>query len=227
MTEDWKDVIGRLMGAGSLESKDQASTKLIAGLGNPGKEYDQTRHNVGFMVLDVLADRLDTKIQRKKFNALLEETDADGVRMILMKPQQYMNRSGHAVATAAGYYKLASSDVLVVTDDMALDVGRIRLRAKGSSGGHNGLKDIVSHLKTDCFPRLRIGIGGSGTLDAADYVLSRFSAEERETMNSAIQTAAEAIFCWLHEGIDTAMTRYNVKNAPGNQDKEDSLKQSS
>jgi PTH1 family peptidyl-tRNA hydrolase len=215
MTQDWKDVIGRLMGAGSLESKEDTTIKLIAGLGNPGSQYDDTRHNVGFMVLDALAERLGTNIRKKKFNALVEETQADGNRVILLKPQQYMNRSGHAIATAVGFYKIASSDVLIVTDDMALDAGRLRLRAKGSAGGHNGLKDIISHLKSDAFPRLRIGIGESGQVDAADYVLSRFSSDEREVIKAAVTASVDAVLCWLREGIDAAMTRYNSRNNSG------------
>ena len=186
--------------------------KLIAGLGNPGNEYEGTRHNIGFMVADALAERLGASIRRKKFNAMVEEVHAEGTKLLLVKPQHYMNRSGHAVATAAGFYKLASTDVLVVTDDMALDVGRIRLRAKGSSGGHNGLKDIIARIGSDNFPRLRVGIGDSGQMDAADYVLSRFSADEREIIDGVVQTAVEAVLCWLRDGVDIAMTRYNTKN---------------
>lgn len=210
MTQDWKDVIGRLMDAGSLESKEDVSIKLIAGLGNPGDKYDDTRHNVGFMVLDAMAERLGTHIRRKKFNALVEEARVDESRVVLVKPQQYMNRSGHAIATAAGFYKIAASDVLIVTDDMALEVGRLRLRAKGSAGGHNGLKDAIAHLKSDAFPRLRVGIGDSGPMDAADYVLSRFSQAERQAIDAAVETAVEAILCWLRDGVDLAMTRYNA-----------------
>ena len=212
MIEAWKAVIGRLMGVGSLETKKGASMKLIAGLGNPGSKYDDTRHNVGFRVVDALAERFDAKVRRKKFNALTEEVHAEDTKLLLMKPQDYMNRSGHAVATAAGFYKLGPADVLVVTDDMALDVGRLRIRAKGSAGGHNGLKDIIARFGSDDFARLRVGIGDSGRMDAADYVLSRFSAEERAIVDNAVQTAVDAICCWLRDGVDIAMTRYNAKN---------------
>ena len=212
MIEAWKDVIGRLMGVGSLETKKGASMKLIAGLGNPGSKYDDTRHNVGFRVVDALAERFGEKVRRKKFNALTEEVHAEDTKLLLMKPQDYMNRSGHAVATAAGFYKLGPADVLVVTDDMALDVGRLRIRAKGSAGGHNGLKDIIARFGSDDFARLRVGIGDSGRMDAADYVLSRFSAEERAIVDNAVQTAVDAICCWLRDGVDIAMTRYNAKN---------------
>jgi PTH1 family peptidyl-tRNA hydrolase len=210
--KDWKDLIGRLMGVGSLETKKGASMKLIAGLGNPGSKYDDTRHNVGFRVVDALAERFGEKVRRKKFNALTEEVHAEDTKLLLMKPQDYMNRSGHAVATAAGFYKLSPADVLVVTDDMALDVGRLRIRAKGSAGGHNGLKDIIARFGSDDFARLRVGIGDSGRMDSADYVLSRFSAEERAIVDNAVQTAVDAICCWLRDGVDIAMTRYNAKN---------------
>lgn len=212
MIEAWKAAIGRLMGVSSLETKKGASMKLIAGLGNPGSKYDDTRHNVGFRVVDALAERFGEKVRRKKFNALTEEVHAEDTKLLLMKPQDYMNRSGHAVATAAGFYKLGPADVLVVTDDMALDVGRLRIRAKGSAGGHNGLKDIIARFGSDDFARLRVGIGDSGRMDAADYVLSRFSAEERAIVDNAVQTAVDAICCWLRDGVDIAMTRYNAKN---------------
>ena len=212
MIEAWKAAIGRLMGVSSLETKKGASMKLIAGLGNPGSKYDETRHNVGFRVVDALAERFGEKVRRKKFNALAEEIHAEDTKLLLIKPQDYMNRSGHAIATAAGFYKLGPADVLVVPDDMALDVGRLRIRAKGSAGGHNGLKDIIARLGSDDFARLRVGIGDSGRMDAADYVLSRFSAEERAIVDNAVQTAVDAICCWLRDGVDIAMTRYNAKN---------------
>ena len=212
MAHAWKNIVGRLIGVGSLETKKGASMKLIVGLGNPDNKYDQTRHNVGFMVVDALAERFGATVRRKKFSALAEEIHAEDTKALLLKPQQYMNRSGHAVATAAGFYKIDPADILVVTDDMALDVGRIRLRAKGSAGGHNGLKDIIARLGSDDFPRLRVGIGDSGRMDAAAYVLSRFSAEEREVIDRAVRTAVDAICCWLCDGVDIAMTRYNAKN---------------
>ena len=200
------------MGVGSLETKKGASMKLIVGLGNPGNEYDATRHNVGFRVVDALAERFGAAVRRKKFNALAEEVFVEETKLLLLKPQQYMNRSGHAVATATGFYKIAPADILVVTDDMALDVGRIRLRPKGSAGGHNGLKDIIARLGSDDFARLRVGIGDSGRMDAVAFVLSRFSADERDIIDKTVQTAVEAVLCWLRDGVDLAMTRYNMKN---------------
>lgn len=212
MAQDWKAVIGRLAGVGSLETKNGASMKLIAGLGNPGSQYENTRHNIGFMVVDAIAQRYGSSVRRKKFNALVEEIHVENRKLLLVKPQQYMNRSGHAIATAAGFYKLNPADVLIVTDDMALEVGRLRLRAKGSAGGHNGLKDIIARLGTNVFPRLRVGIGDSGPVDAADYVLSRFCDEERSLIDTAVHSAVDAILCWITEGIESAMTKYNVKN---------------
>ncbi len=185
--------------------------KLIVGLGNPGSEYDQTRHNIGFMVADVLAGRFGTEIRRKKFGALTEEVTDGFNKLLLVKPQQYMNRSGRSVGEAAAFYKLDPADILVVTDDLALDVGRIRLRARGSAGGHNGLKDIIAALGTDAFARLRVGIGSRGTRRGADYVLSRFSADERAVIETTVKTAADAALCWAREGAEPAMTKYNAK----------------
>lgn len=216
MAQHWKAWIGRLRGVDSLKMKECARVKLIAGLGNPGTDYVGTRHNAGFMVLDILAQMVGVSIKREKFGALAAEVLHGDEKLLLLKPQQYMNRSGHAIAAAAGFYKLQPADVLVVTDDMALPTGQLRLRPKGSAGGHNGLKDIIAALKTDQFPRLRVGIGSAGTRDAADYVLSRFSEQERQSIDQAVQTAATAALCWAAEGIEPAMTRYNVRAADSN-----------
>lgn len=198
---------------GSALSKPKSHMRLIVGLGNPGSQYDRTRHNVGFMVLDALAERLGVSIGRKAFNALTGDGMLGDVKLILLKPQQYMNRSGHAVATAAGFYKLTGQDVLVALDDLALPVGQLRIRAKGSAGGHNGLKDIIARLGTDTFARLRVGIGDSGRLDAADYVLSRFGDEEQAAVRQAVEKSVEAILCWAQHDVETAMNRYNSRGA--------------
>lgn len=208
MTEKQKTMLNDLF-FGSALSKPMTNTKLIAGLGNPGPEYDQTRHNVGFRVLDLLAERLGVKIRRRSFNALVEDAMAGDVKLVLLKPQQYMNRSGHAVATAAGYYKIAPQDVMVVLDDMALPTGQLRIRAKGTAGGHNGLKDIIAQMGTDSFARLRLGIGDCGTRDAADYVLSRFGSDEQDAIGKAVQQAVDALLCWTQNGTAAAMNRYN------------------
>lgn len=211
-------MLKRLMGAGSLEMQESArAPKLIVGLGNPGSEYDQTRHNAGFMALDGLARRFGTSIRRRKFNGLTEEVTDGDQKLLLLKPQQFMNRSGRAVADAAGFYKIAAANILVVTDDLALEVGRLRLREKGSSGGHNGLKDIISALGTDAFARLRIGIGSRGSREAADYVLSKFAPDEKPLIEQAVETAVEAVLCWARQGAEAAMTRYNAKETTNNE----------
>jgi len=210
MTEAWKAVFGRLLGVGSLEKKKGASMKLIAGLGNPGSKYDDTRHNVGFMVVDALAQRFGATVRRKKFNALTEEVHAEETKLLLLKPQQYMNRSGHAVATAAGFYKLTPAEVLVVTDDMALDVGRLRLRAKGSAGGHNGLKDIEAQLGTNKYDRLRFGVGADFPKGRqVEFVLGKWDAKEEVEVEIQKDRACKAIEAWIHKGLVGAMNEFN------------------
>ena len=220
LLKNWKDRIRRLWDVDSLKTKESARVKLIAGLGNPGTEYDGTRHNIGFMVLDALAETFGTKVKRKKFNALVAEILHGDEKLLLLEPQQYMNRSGHSIATAVGFYKLGPADVLVVTDDMALETGQLRLRPKGSSGGHNGLKDIIAALGTDEFSRLRVGIGSSGQCDAADYVLSRFDGREKEMVDQAVAMATKAVLCWVTDGIEAAMTRYNARPIKGQDEQE-------
>jgi peptidyl-tRNA hydrolase, PTH1 family len=187
--------------------------RLIVGLGNPGASFSGTRHNVGSEAVDLLAGRFGEPIKRRKFGALTSELAAGGHKVVLLKPQEYMNRSGQAVATAMGFYKLSSSDLMVVTDDLALPPGRIRLRSSGSAGGHNGLKDIISRLGTEDFARLRVGVGGPGAANTKDYVLTRPPQEEREAIERAIPAAVDALVCWLEEGIEAAMSRYNVRKS--------------
>jgi PTH1 family peptidyl-tRNA hydrolase len=183
--------------------------KMIVGLGNPGSEYDGTRHNIGFDVVELLAESLGIKVKKRKFGARFGEVEFEDKKLILLKPQQYMNRSGQAVATATGFYKMPIPDMLVITDDMALETGRIRLRAKGSAGGHNGLKDIIEKLGTDSFARLRVGIGQPEYTQAYDYVLSKIPREQKEIMAEAVERAKNACLCWLRNGIESAMNEYN------------------
>lgn len=183
--------------------------KMIVGLGNPGGEHENTRHNIGFMVVDALASARQTDVKKRKFGARFGETDFEGKKLILLKPWQFMNRSGQAVATAVGFYKMDLSDILVVTDDMALEPGRIRLRAKGSAGGHNGLKDIIAKLGSDEFPRLRVGIGNAGPRQAYDYVLDRIGSDDKPLIAQAIGKAKDTAMCWLNNGIDAAMNEFN------------------
>jgi len=184
--------------------------RMVVGLGNPGDEYVGTRHNMGFRVIDSLAEALKMDVRKRKFSARFGMGEFSGKKLILLKPWQFMNRSGQAVAAAAGFHKLALSDLLVVTDDMSLEPGRIRIRARGSAGGHNGLADIVEKLGTNEFARLRIGIGDSSVEDAAAYVLTRPGPAERPLLNRAIEMARDAIFCWIEYGIDKAMNEFNV-----------------
>jgi PTH1 family peptidyl-tRNA hydrolase len=182
--------------------------KLIVGLGNPGQVYAGTRHNVGFDVIDVLASRLGVSLAREKFHGWYDEGEIGGERVVLLKPTTYMNRSGRAVLAAGRFYKLQFDQLLVVSDDIALPVGRLRMRPGGSSGSHNGLQDIIDRLGTDAWCRLRIGIG-EPLGDPSVYVLCRFDVQEEAVMRRARQRAADAVECWVTEGVDPAMTRFN------------------
>lgn len=185
--------------------------KMIVGLGNPGKEYADTRHNIGFRVIDALASALDTDVRKRKFGARFGETELEDKKLILLKPWTFMNRSGRVVATAVGFYKLPLPELLVVTDDMALEPGVIRMRPRGSAGGHNGLKSIIAALGSEEFCRLRCGIGAAGTGEAYDYVLSNVPAEQRAVINEAVERARDAVLCWIRSGVDTAMNEFNEK----------------
>ena len=187
--------------------------KLIVGLGNPGPAYTGTRHNVGFDVADALASRNGIALRGEKFHGWFALVGSGEQRFALLKPATYMNRSGRAVLAAVTFYKLEPADLLVVSDDMALPVGRLRMRIGGSSGGHNGLQDIIDRLGTDAWCRLRIGIGGP-IGDPADYVLSRFSTEEADVARNATVRAADAVECWMEHGPELTMTRYNGDPPP-------------
>jgi len=183
---------------------------MVAGLGNPGLKYKNTRHNIGFEVIDRLAERFHVDVRQKKFGAKYGTADLGDKKLILLKPWQYMNLSGQAVATAAGFYKLDLQHVMVVIDDMALEPGSVRMRAKGSAGGHNGLSDIIRKLGTNDVARCRVGIGRDQSGWDVDHVLGRPSKAERELLDQAINEAQDAVLCWLSEGIDLAMTRFNA-----------------
>lgn len=185
--------------------------RLVAGLGNPGAEYHKTRHNVGFEAIDLLADGLKVEIGREKFGAAFGQINIGSKKLILLKPMLFMNNSGQSVAAVCNFYKIAAGDILVLTDDLALEPGMIRIRSGGSAGGHNGLADIVEKLGTDQFARLRIGIGSRGILAGRDYVLSRPEKAERELIDKAIMEATKAAMFWLTEGIASAMNKFNRK----------------
>ncbi len=184
---------------------------LLVCLGNPGDKYENTRHNVGYMVADELAERQKKPIQRLKFRALTNILTISGEKVLVMKPITYMNLSGEAVRQAADFYKVPPGHVLVVSDDAALAVGRLRIRTKGSAGGHNGLKSIIQHLGTDQFPRLRVGVGEKPhpDYDLADWVLGKFAGEDKKAIDAAVRRAADAIECILAEGIDRGMGKFN------------------
>lgn len=185
---------------------------IIAGLGNPGGKYDNTRHNVGFQVIDILADRMGILVEEKKHKALCGRGMLEGQKVVLLKPQTFMNLSGESVRAAADFYKAGPEDVLVVYDDISLEPGQLRIRTKGSAGGHNGIKNIIAHLGTQEFPRVKVGIGEKPKgMDLADYVLSRFSKGEQELMDQAFKEAADAAAVILGQGIEPAMNQFNAK----------------
>lgn len=183
---------------------------LVVGLGNPGSSYEGSRHNVGFRVVDLLARRSGIAVKERRFRALLGLGRIGGQDVILAKPLTYMNLSGHAVKAIMDWHGLESSQLLVIYDDMDLDLGRIRIRPKGSAGGHNGMKSIIALMGSEDFPRVRVGIGRpSPSLDGVEHVLGWFSPEEMPIVSTAIEWAANAVELYLQEGLDEAMNRYN------------------
>jgi PTH1 family peptidyl-tRNA hydrolase len=180
--------------------------RLVAGLGNPGAEYNRTRHNIGFDVVDFLASEWGLTWQHtKNWNALWAKNE----KAILVKPTSYMNRSGEAVSAVANFYKIEPAEILIVLDDLALELGRLRLRAEGGTGGHNGLESIIVHLATEAIPRLRIGIGAAPNEGSVDYVLGRFFEEERPVVEKTVARAAEAVKCAIDKGVLSAMNLFN------------------
>ena len=184
---------------------------LIVFLGNPGPKYECTRHNAGFMAGDALAKKLGVSIDRLRFRALTAAAEINGEKVLLMKPQTFMNLSGEAVGQAARFYKIPPERVLVVSDEISLPLGKLRVRPKGSAGGHNGLKSIIASLGSDAFPRIRIGVGAPPhpDYDMADWVLSVFRNQDLEDMQSAAQRAAEAVITYISDGPERAMNRFN------------------
>lgn len=187
---------------------------IIVGLGNPGKDYTNTRHNIGFDVIDALADMAGISVIEKKHKAIIGKGVIDGQKVILAKPQTYMNLSGESVRELIDYYKVdEEQELIVISDDISLDVGNIRIRKKGSAGGHNGLKNIIAHLGHDTFMRVKMGVGEKPKgYDLADYVLGHFTADERKVMNDAARTATEAIRMMMAGDIDKAMNEFNKKS---------------
>lgn len=185
--------------------------KLVVGLGNPGRKYEDTRHNVGFDVAIKLAERFGQTTARSKFRGEVVEGAVGSEKLLLLCPHTYMNRSGSSVLESRDFYKLELSDLLVVCDDLSLPLGKLRIRTKGSSGGQNGLRDIIQRLGSEEFPRLRIGIDTPPPgWDAADFVLSKFTKDDRAEMEVAIARAADAVECWVRDGIERCMNQYNA-----------------
>jgi PTH1 family peptidyl-tRNA hydrolase len=183
--------------------------KLVVGLGNPGSRYTGTRHNVGYMVVERLAESSPGARFSQRFDGLFAEAEIDFRRVLLLKPETFMNLSGRSVRQAVQFYKIAIPDVLVVCDDLSLPLGKLRLRPGGSDGGQKGLRDILAQLGTPEVPRLRIGIGDRGPIDATDFVLTRFRPAERPIIDDALITATQAVAVWTTQGIDAAMNRFN------------------
>lgn len=194
-----------------LFKKPGGVTWMIVFLGNPGLKYEGTRHNAGFMAADAMAKAKGVAINRLRFHALTAQCVIGGENVLLMKPQTYMNLSGEAVGEAARFYKIPSEHIIVVSDEMALPIGKLRIRTKGSAGGHNGLKNIIAHLSTENFPRVRLGVGAPphAEYDVKDWVLSAFKNQDAEDMAKAAARAAEAAECYIAEGADRAMNKFN------------------
>ena len=183
--------------------------KIVVGLGNPGKKYDGTRHNVGFAVVDALAASPGASSFQKRFEAHVAELREGDEKVLLLKPETFMNLSGRAVRQAVDFFQLASADLLVVCDDINLPLGKLRFRARGTHGGHNGLRDIQSHLGTTEYPRLRIGVDAPEEDGAIDHVLGRFRSSERPIIKDAIHAAVQGVVLWVREGIEPCMNQYN------------------
>ncbi|MDI6600394.1 MAG: aminoacyl-tRNA hydrolase [Thermoanaerobacteraceae bacterium] len=181
--------------------------RIVVGIGNPGREYAMTRHNIGFMVVDELTARYNVSF-KEKFKGLIGETIIGNEKVLLVKPLTYVNNSGHCVLDTVSFYKLSPQDIIVICDDINLPLGKIRIRKKGSDGGHNGMKSIIYNINSEDFPRVRIGID-SPQYDMVSHVLGRFTEEEMAVMKDSIKKAADSVECIVKDGIDTAMNRYN------------------
>jgi PTH1 family peptidyl-tRNA hydrolase len=184
---------------------------VIVGLGNPGKKYEHTRHNVGFDVIDELSSRHGISVDKKQHKALTGKGIIGGYPVLLVKPQTYMNLSGESVGEIANYYRIEPEDVYVIFDDVSLDVGQLRIRKKGSAGGHNGIKSLIAHLGTTEFPRIKVGVGEAKPGELIDHVLGHFHGEDLENIKEGIKLAADAMETILKEDIDSAMNLFNKK----------------
>ena len=188
-------------------------TWLIVGLGNPGREYEKTRHNTGFRAIDILADKLGCRIDRLKFQGLYGQVNYNGKKLMLLKPQTFMNLSGRSVLQLSAYFNIPPARIIVMFDDISLTPGRLRVRADGSAGGHNGIKSIIQEIGSQAFPRVKIGVGAKPNpeYNLADWVLSTFSASEEKALKNALEWAGEAALAIIDHGVPEAANRYNGK----------------
>ncbi|MBR2877378.1 MAG: aminoacyl-tRNA hydrolase [Clostridia bacterium] len=196
----------------SREKKNSGTYEyLIVGLGNPGKKYETTRHNAGFMCIDTLTEKEHFEVKKLKFHALVGDCYIDGHKVIVMKPQTMMNNSGQAISECASFYKIPVENIIVIYDDISLEPGKLRIRRKGSAGGHNGIKSIISHLGSENFPRVKLGVGAKPhpDYDLVDWVLGSFPKEHLKLINEACENAYEAIKIMLTGDIDSAMSKFN------------------
>ena len=189
----------------------QQDTWLIVGLGNPGREYENTRHNVGFRALDILADKLGCKVDKLKFQGLYCQTTYQGTKLLLLKPQTFMNLSGRSVLQLSAFFKVPPQRIIVLFDDISLEPGRLRIRADGSAGGHNGIKSIIAELGSQTFPRVKIGVGAKPhpDFDLADWVLSAFTVQEEKALAVSLKNAADAALSIIDRGVPESSNRYN------------------
>lgn len=190
---------------------NNSETWLIVGLGNPGREYETTRHNAGFRALDILADKLGCKVDKLKFQGLYGQCTYQGKKLYLLKPQTFMNLSGRSVLQLSAFFRVPPKNIIVMFDDISLDPGRLRVRAEGSAGGHNGIKSIIQELGSQDFPRVKIGVGAKPhpDFDLADWVLSHFTAQEEKALQPALERAADAALAIIDHGIYETANRFN------------------
>ena len=184
---------------------------IIVGLGNPGKQYENTRHNMGFLAVDLLAEKFNIEVNKIKFKALVGEGRIAGQKVLLVKPQTYMNLSGEAVRQAMDFYKIDPEELIVIYDDIDIPTGTFRIRKKGSPGTHNGMRNIFQHIQTNDFPRIRVGIGSGKKDNLAGYVTGGISKSEQEILADVLKNSADAAACIIEKGIDKAMNEYNVR----------------
>ncbi len=208
----FRDFVKRFILKVDYNSESEEKMYIIVGLGNPTKEYENTRHNIGFMAIDALADKYNINMTECKHKALIGKGIINGTKVVLVKPLTYMNLSGESVRAVIDYYKIdEEEELIVIYDDISLDVGKLRIRKKGSAGGHNGIKNIIAHLGHDVFKRIKIGVGEKPKgYDLADYVLGHFSKEELSIMKESLESADGAVCLMLEDKIDAAMNEYNA-----------------